>query len=50
VLSPLGFNAERRMLQMIGHRKTIETLKDAVGEAEARFGKSPGRGGGEFKI
>jgi hypothetical protein len=31
-------------------RKIVKTLKDAVAEVEARFGKSPGHGGGEFKL
>jgi len=31
-------------------RKIVKALRDAVGEVEARFGKSSGRGGGEFKL
>jgi hypothetical protein len=31
-------------------RKIVKALRDAVSEVEARFGKAPGRGGGEFKL
>lgn len=31
-------------------RKVVKALRDAVGEVEARFGRSSGRGGGEFKL
>ena len=31
-------------------RKIVKALRDAVSEAESRFGKTPGRGGGEFKL
>jgi hypothetical protein len=31
-------------------RKIVKALRDAVSEVEARFGKSTGRSGGEFKL
>lgn len=31
-------------------RKITKALKDAVAEVEARFGRSAGRGGGDFKL
>lgn len=31
-------------------RKITKALRDAVSEVEARFGKTSGRGGGEFKL
>ena len=31
-------------------RKVMKALRDAVSEVEARFSKSTGRGGGEFKL
>jgi hypothetical protein len=31
-------------------RKVVKALKDAVAEVETRFGKSSGRGSGEFKF
>lgn len=31
-------------------RKIVKALRDAVSEVEARFGKTTGRGGGEFKL
>lgn len=31
-------------------RKIVKALRDAVSEVESRFGKTPGRRGGEFKL
>jgi hypothetical protein len=31
-------------------RKVVKALRDAVSEVESRFGKSTGRGNGEFKF
>ena len=31
-------------------RKIVKALRDAVSEVEARFGKTAGRGSGEFKL
>lgn len=31
-------------------RKIVRALRDAVTDVEARFGKSTGRGGGDFKL
>lgn len=31
-------------------RKIVKALRDAVSEIEARFGRSTGRSGGEFKL
>ena len=31
-------------------RKIVKVLRDAISEVEARFGKTSGRGGGEFKL
>jgi hypothetical protein len=31
-------------------RKIVKALRDAVSEVEIRFGRSSGRGGGEFKL
>jgi hypothetical protein len=31
-------------------RKIVRALRDAVSDIEARFGKSTGRGGGDFKL
>ena len=31
-------------------RKIVKALRDAVSEVESRFGKTPGRGGGDFKL
>ncbi|WP_353198979.1 hypothetical protein [Sandarakinorhabdus sp.] len=31
-------------------RKIMKALRDAVVEVESRFGKTAGRGGGEFKL
>lgn len=31
-------------------RKIVKALRDAVGDVEARFGKSTGRSGGDFKL
>jgi len=31
-------------------RKIVKALRDAVAEVESRFGKTPGRGGGDFKL
>jgi hypothetical protein len=31
-------------------RKIMKALRDAVSEVESRFGKTSGRGGGEFKL
>lgn len=31
-------------------RKIVKALRDAVSEVEARFSKTSGRGGGEFKL
>ena len=31
-------------------RKIVRALRDAVADVEARFGKSAGRGGGDFKL
>lgn len=31
-------------------RKIVRALREAVADVEVRFGKSAGRGGGEFKL
>lgn len=31
-------------------RKILRALREAVADVEARFGRSAGRGGGEFKL
>ncbi|MXN63283.1 hypothetical protein GR183_00065 [Stappia sp. GBMRC 2046] len=31
-------------------RKIVKALRDAVSEVELRFGRTSGRGGGEFKL
>jgi hypothetical protein len=31
-------------------RKIVKALRDAISDIEARFGKSSGRGGGEFRL
>jgi hypothetical protein len=31
-------------------RKIVKALRDAITEIEGRFGKTPGRGSGEFKL
>lgn len=31
-------------------RKIVKALRDAVSDVEVRFGKSTGRGGGDFKL
>jgi hypothetical protein len=31
-------------------RKIVKALRDSVAEVEARFSRSSGRGGGEFKL
>ncbi len=31
-------------------RKIVKALRDAVSEVETRFGRTSGRGGGEFKL
>lgn len=43
-------NRQTYMYQEAEVRKIVRALRDAVADVEARFGKSAGRGGGEFKL
>jgi hypothetical protein len=43
-------NRQTYVYQEAEVRKIVRALRDAVADVEARFGKSSGRGGGEFKL
>lgn len=43
-------NRQTYVYQEAEVRKIVKALRDAVADVEARFGKTAGRGGGEFKL